>query len=33
MSVAYVTVTVLTALINGTAAITYLIGHDYRKPW
>ncbi|GAA0224748.1 DoxX family protein [Cryptosporangium japonicum] len=27
----YVTVTVLAALLDGTAAITYLIGHDYPR--
>ena len=31
MYAAYVTVAVLAALINGTAAISYLIGHDYPK--
>src|SRR3954454_3564118 len=27
----YVTVTVLAAVFNGTAAVTYLIGHEYPK--
>jgi hypothetical protein len=31
MFAAYVTVTVLAALVNGSAAATYLIGHDYPK--
>jgi hypothetical protein len=29
MFAAYVTVTVLASVFNGTAAVTYLIGHDY----
>jgi hypothetical protein len=31
MFAAYATVTVLAALVNGSAAVTYLIGHDYPK--
>jgi hypothetical protein len=31
MFAAYVTVTVLASLFTGTAAVTYLIGHDYPK--
>ena len=31
MFAAYVTVTVLAAVITGSAAVTYLIGHDYPK--
>jgi hypothetical protein len=31
MFAAYVTVTVLAAVFNGSAAVTYLIGHDYPK--
>ena len=31
MFVAYVTVTVLGAIFNGAAAVTYLIGHEYPK--
>ena len=31
MFAAYVTVTILAAVFNGIAAVTYLIGHDYPK--
>lgn len=31
MFVAYVTVTILGAVFNGAAAVTYLIGHEYPK--
>ncbi|WP_016909509.1 DoxX family protein [Streptomyces xiaopingdaonensis] len=31
MSAAYLTVTILGAVFNGAAAVTYLIGHDYPK--
>jgi hypothetical protein len=31
MFAAYVTVTVFAALVTGSAAVTYLIGHDYPK--
>ncbi|WP_019546532.1 DoxX family protein [Streptomyces sulphureus] len=31
MSAAYLTVTLLAAVFNGAAAVTYLIGHDYPK--
>jgi hypothetical protein len=31
MSAAYVTVTILAAVVNGIAAVIYLIGHDYPK--
>ncbi|MFB7555950.1 DoxX family protein [Streptomyces brevispora] len=31
MFTAYVTVTILGAVINGAAAVTYLIGHEYPK--
>ncbi|GAB3974132.1 DoxX family protein [Plantactinospora veratri] len=31
MYVAYVTVTVLASVLNGIAAVTYLIGHDYPR--
>ena len=31
MFAAYVTVTILAAVFNGFAAVTYLIGHDYPK--
>ena len=31
MFAAYVTVTILASVVNGFAAITYLIGHDYPK--
>ncbi|MEV0157848.1 DoxX family protein [Micromonospora sp. NPDC050686] len=31
MFIAYVTVTILAVLFNATAAVTYLIGHDYPK--
>ncbi|MGW4460761.1 DoxX family protein [Micromonospora sp. NPDC004704] len=31
MFAAYVTVTILTSVFNGIAAVTYLIGHDYPK--
>ncbi len=31
MFAAYVTITILAAVINGIAAVTYLIGHDFPK--
>ncbi|GAA2760888.1 DoxX family protein [Actinopolymorpha rutila] len=31
MFIAYVTVTILAAVFTGSAAVTYLIGHDYPK--
>lgn len=31
MFTAYVTVTIIASLFNGSAAVTYLIGHDYPK--
>lgn len=31
MSVAYITVTIVAAVFNASAAVTYLIGHDYPK--
>ena len=31
MFAAYVTITILAVLFNGSAAVTYLIGHDYPK--
>jgi DoxX-like protein len=31
LSAAYVTVTVVAAVLTGSAAVTYLIGHDYPK--
>jgi hypothetical protein len=31
MFAAYVTVTILASVVNGIAAVTYLIGHDYPK--
>ncbi|MFI6761870.1 DoxX family protein [Micromonospora sp. NPDC050417] len=31
MFAAYVTITIVASFLNGSAAVTYLIGHDYRK--